>query len=485
MNDSSLRRAKKVTLPSLSITELCHSGDDGAFLVTEADEPYFARYVMADGVGGRRDGLPNWVPAQFNLYPLVLEGSGQPWAEACLYLLAGLEGTPGPDMRTYDAKALDLAAYRRFVEETKIDWTDFHKNKLFRPTYRYCAHLNLMLRTGELGARTLNRRMGSVVGFYRWLVSEGLFTPANPPWKERDVYISSKDSFGFQRTKAIKSTDLAIPVAEQQDTFDETIQDGGRLRPLPLEEQEWLLSALQAAGNTEMILIHLMALVTGARLQTVCTLKVWHTEMASLSDDPNEIVKLPIGPGTGVDTKRNKRLVLHIPGWFYRTLQTYSVSHRACRRRQKCGREDSSQYLFLTQHGTPYYTDKQERQTFDPKNKRRYDFDGGAIGTFIRNVIRPYVQKNFGCKKFDFSFHDTRATFGMNLTDLLLKQVETGKMTLSEVREFVKARMGHESAATTDLYLNYRHRLKFKRAVVGQHESHLKELCRRAMEGVL
>ena len=75
MNDSSLRRAKKVTLPSLSITELCHSGDDGAFLVTEADEPYFARYVMADGVGGRRDGLPNWVPAQFNLYPLVLEGS--------------------------------------------------------------------------------------------------------------------------------------------------------------------------------------------------------------------------------------------------------------------------------------------------------------------------------------------------------------------------------------------------------------------------
>lgn len=477
--------AMKVTLPCLSITEMCRQSDEGAFLVTEAKEPYFVRYVMADDISVRRDGMPNWVQARFNLYPLVLEGTGQPWAEACLYLLAGLEGAPRPDMRTFDAKALDLGAYRRFIEETEIDWTDFPKNKLFKPTYRYCAHLNLLRRSGELEAKTLNRRMGSVVGFYRWLVSEGLFTPANPTWKERDVYISSKDSLGFQRTKAVKSTDLAIPVAEQQDTFGETIQDGGRLRPLLQEEQEWLLSALQATGNTEMTLMHLMALVTGARLQSVCTLKVWHTEMELVSDDPNEVVKLPIGPGTGVDTKRDKRLVLHIPAWFYRALQTYANSHRARRRRQKSGKDDTSQYLFLTQHGTPYYSDKHERLTFDPMNKRRYDFDGGAIGTFIRNVIRPYIEKNFQCRKFDFSFHDIRATFGMNLTDLLLEQVEAGQMTLAEVREYVKTRMGHESAATTDLYLNYRHRLKFKRVVVGQHEIHLKDLCRRAMEGVL
>ncbi len=484
MNDALRRSAMKLTLPTLFITELCQPGDEGALAIEDALEPYFARQVMAEGDDCRRDGLPNWAPANFNLFPVVLEGSGQPWAEACLYLISGIEGAPNPDMRTYDARALDLAAYRRFLEETNIDWTEFPKNKLFKPTYRYRAHLNHLLRAGELGAKTLNRRMGSVVGFYRWLVSEKFLSPANPPWKERDVYITSKDNFGFQRTKTVKSTDLAVPVPVQQDTFDESIQDGGKLRPLPMEEQEWLLSALLAADNTEMTLIHLMALVTGARLQTVCTLKVFHTEMTAPSD-PNVLVKLPVGPGTGVDTKGDKRLVLHIPGWFYLALQTYAHSERARRRRQKSGKDNSSQYLFLTQHGTPYYADKQERQTFDPTNKRRYDFDGGAIGTFIRNVIRPYIEKKYGCKKFDFSYHDTRATFGMNLTDLLLEQVEAGRATLSEVREYVKTRMGHESAATTDLYLNFRHKLKFKRVVVEQRETHLKDLCRQAMEGVL
>lgn len=484
MTDAGPTLAMKVTLPTLALTELCEPSDEGALMVSDAKEPYFARQVMAEGTEGRRDGMPNWVPARFNLFPLVLDGAGKPWAEACLYLLAGMEGTPSPDMRTYDAKALDLAAYRRFIDETKIDWTEFPKNKLFKPTYRYRAYLNLLLRTGELGAKTLSRRMSSVVGFYRWLVSEGFLSPANPPWKERDVYITSKDSYGFQRTKTVKSTDLTIPVPVQQDTFDETIQDGGKLRPLPMDEQEWLLAALQAAGNTEMTLMHLMGLVTGARLQTVCTLKIWHTELAAPAN-PNEEVKLPIGPGTGIDSKRDKRMVLHIPGWFYHALQTYANSERARRRRQKGAKDDSSQYLFLTQHGTPYYTDKQDRQTFDPANSRRYDFDGGAVGTFIRNVVRPYVEKTYGCRKFDFSFHDTRATFGMNLTDFLLRQVEAGKLTLAYVREYVKTRMGHDSAATTDLYLDFRHKVKFKRAVVEQHEMHLKLLCDKAMEGVL
>lgn len=484
MTDAGSSDAMKVTLPTFSVTELCQPVDDGAFLASDAKEPYFVRQVMAEGTGARRDGMPNWVPARFNLFPLVLESSGQPWAEACLYLLSGVEGSPNREMRTYEGKALDLAAYRRFIEESNIDWTEFPKHKLFKPTYRYRAHLNSLLRAGALSAKTLNRRMSSVVSFYRWLVAEGLFVPANSPWKERDVYITSKDTFGFQRTKTVKSTDLAIPVPEQQDTFDERIHDGGKLRPLPAEEQEWLLKALLTAGNIELTLIHLMGLLTGARLQTVCTMKVRHTHL-EVPDGPNGEVRLPVGPGTGVDTKRDKLLVLHIPGWFYQALQTYANSERARRRRSKNGNADSGHYLFLTRQGTPYYADKQDRQTFDPENKRRYDLDGGAVGTFIRNVIRPFVERNFGCKKFDFNFHDTRATFGMNLTDFLLERVQVGEMTLSEMREFVKTRMGHDSAAMTDRYLNYRHKLKIKRAVVERHESHLKDLCRRAMEGVL
>ncbi len=486
MPEQQFQTARKITLPVIEVTELCQFDDKGAKLVTDCLESYFVRSVdtLVDDFGNRLDGQPRWGHSHFNLFPVVLEGNGQPWAEACIFLLSSAENSPDAEMRTVDGRALDLAAYRRYLEDEGIEWTVFPKNKLFRPTYRYRAHLNFLLRAGELSPKTLNRRMGSSIAFYRWLISESLLVPTNPPWIERDAYITSKDTFGFRRTKTVKTTDLAIPVPEQQDTFDGTIQDGGRLRPLPQEEQEWLLNSLAAAGNTEMTLIHLMGLVTGARMQTVCTMKVYHVE-TDAPDDQNYDLRLPIGPGTGVDTKGDKRMVLHIPGWFYRVLQTYARSKRARRRRQKSGLDTSDNYLFLTQHGTPYYADKQDRKTFDPKNKRRYDFDGGAIGTFIRNVIRPYVEKNYACKHFDFRFHDTRATFGMNLTDLLLKQVEAGVLTLSYVREYVKTVMGHEHVATTDLYLNYRHRLKFKRAVVEQHESHLKELCRKAMEDVL
>lgn len=477
--------AMKLTLPAFSITERCHPEDEGAVVVSDARDPYFARPLKVESGSFRRDGLPSWTQASFNLFPIVLEGNGQPWAEACLYLVSLAENTPNPDMRTLDAHALDLAAYRRYIEEEgAFDWLKFPKNKLFRPTYRYRAHLNFMLRAGELKAKTLNRRMGSVVAFYRWLIAEKLLSLENPPWVERDVYITSKDRYGFAKSKVIKSTDLAIPVPEQQDTFDETIIDGGRLRPLPRDEQEWLLEALAATGNTEMTLIHVMGLVTGARLQTVCTIKVRHTQL-KVPEDLNAPVKLPIGPGTGVDTKRDKQMVLEIPGWFYRALQIYADSDRAKRRRKKSGREDSGQYLFLTQHGLPYYADKQDRQAFNPDNKRRYDFDGGAVGTFIRTVIRPWVEKTYGCQQFDFSFHDTRATFGMNLTELLLRQVEAGVTTLAYVREYVKTRMGHDSVATTDLYLGYRHKLKYKRAVVGEHEKHLKALCSNAMKGLL
>lgn len=476
--------AMKATLPVFRLTTSCGAEEDGAVEVEDAIEPYWVVPVQNDAGDSRRDGLPAWAAARFNLFPLVLEGGGQPWAEACLYLLDAAENSPNVDMRTLEGRALDLGAFKRFIEDTGIDWTTFPKNKMFRPTYRFRAHQNSLLRAGELKQKTVNRRMGTVVAFYRWLKEDEFLKFENPPWQEKDVYITSKDHFGFRRTKTVKSTDLAIPVPQQQDTFDGTIVDGGRLRPLPPEEQAWLLEALEAAGNIEMTLIHLMGLVTGARLQTICTLKVAHTQLA-VSEGENGVVRLPIGAGTAVDTKWNKRMVLQIPTWFYQTLQTYAQSERAQRRRMKSGRTDTGQYLFLTQHGTPYYADKKDRQTFDPLNQRRYDLDGGAIGTFIRNVIRPHVEQTHGCKHWDFSFHDTRATFGMNLTDHLLQKVEAGIVSLSEVREYVKTRMGHKSAATTDLYLNYRHRLKFKRLVVEEHEAHLKGLCNRAMKGML
>jgi integrase len=133
----------------------------------------------------------------------------------------------------------------------------------------------------------------------------------------------------------------------------------------------------------------------------------------------------------------------------------------------------------------PFYRCKEESRAYDATNTLRHNKVGQAVRQFITEQVIPFVRTKYGARNFHYQFHDTRATFGMNMTDHQLKLVEQGKTTLKEVREFVKTRMGHESAATTDLYLQYRSNLKLVRWVGVEYESHLKKLSERAMKGLL
>lgn len=55
---------------------------------------------------------------------------------------------------------------------------------------------------------------------------------------------------------------------KSNDDYSEYIDDSGKLRPLPKDEQVALIQALKAIGNTEMTLAFFLALATGARLHT-------------------------------------------------------------------------------------------------------------------------------------------------------------------------------------------------------------------------
>ena len=61
--------------------------------------------------------------------------------------------------------------------------TDFPVQKLQRPTYRFNGHLKHAVSAGEIATATAKRRMGNVITFYRWLESENVFRPAQPPWR--------------------------------------------------------------------------------------------------------------------------------------------------------------------------------------------------------------------------------------------------------------------------------------------------------------
>jgi len=380
-------------------------------------------------------------------------------------------------MSTYDGIAGDLGTFKAFIEEEDIDYTDFPVRKLYRPTYRYSGYLKQRIQAGEMAPSTASRSMIAVIGFYRWLISEGYLNPENQPWVEGDRYIQFRDSKGFNQIKVVKTTNVAIKVPKQQDPYAGTIDDGGKLRPLTYEEQEQVLKVLLKIDNTEIVLLHLIALFTGARIQTACTFRVRHVQM-ELSDGEKEVA-VPIGAGTGIDTKYDKQMTLFLPRWLYEKLRTYSLSERAQKRRKLAGRDDENQFLFLTDRGTPFYQSNDGRLEFNPDLKIKHEKLGQTVRQYIRSTIIPKVLKALG-KKFYYRFHDLRASYGMNLTDHMLSLVQAGKITLHDAREFVKTRMGHRSAATTDLYLNYRSSFELVKHAQSSYEAYLKQLADKA-----
>jgi integrase len=480
--------ARKTVLPTFSLTELCGEGEPGAFKRTipstkhgEGIKYWYRRLTIE--VPEKNGKIPEEICSCYNLFPVVLNQDGVPWDIATIYLLSRLEGVLTPVMATYHGIADDLASYLRFLEKEGIDFTNFPKHKLHRPTYRFYGDLKIAVHAGEVSVTTAKRRMGTVIGFYRWLKDEGLVLPGkNIPWNESDKYLSITDRRGLKMSKKVITTDVSIKVPKQHDPYTNTIEDGGKLTPLLKDEQLWLAEALRKLGNTEIRLIHLMAIFTGSRIQTVLTMRVRHVRLV-LPDGLSEI-RFLVGPGTGVDTKGDKQMSLHIPVQLYEKLSTYSHSERARKRREKAaGGDTEDQYLFLSQQGAPFYQSKSQSMAFDASNKLRHSKAGQGVRQFITERVIPMV-RTLHKPKFYYKFHDLRATFGMNLTNAQLELVQEGKIKLDQARNFVKTRMGHESSATTDIYLNYQQNLDHIRVSVSEYQSHLNHLLNVAMEGL-
>lgn len=478
--------ARKVVLPQFEVTELADAADINAKMIAihptdnTPGGTYFIRPQMVPNESIYRDSQATWVATRFTLYPVILSGDGTPWPEANMWILSLLKERVHPNMSSFTSIAEDLTAYLRFIEEKDVDWLDFPSQKLIRPTYRFNGHLKHLIQNQEISAGTARRRMSTIIRFYRWLIEEDVFSPKYPPWKDSDRYIEFKGNYGASTFKKVSTTDVSIRAVKQNDPYDECIEDGGKLRPLSQEEQHWLMEALSSLGNTEMTLIHLFGLVTGARIQTILTFRVKDV-LKDIGPSPQGFLRYPIGPGTGIDTKFDKKMVLHIPIWFYEMLHIYALSARARKRRLKAkGGDIESQYLFLSIRGAPLYAARPNQSQIE-SNKIRHSKVGQGVRQYMTDYIIPYIQKKYDAR-FHYRFHDLRATFGMNLVDERLKLVEEGKTTLKEVIVFVQTRMGHASSATTEKYLNYRGRLHIAHVIQNGWELRLEQMARNAMD---
>ncbi|MCY0858711.1 integrase core domain-containing protein [Cupriavidus sp. D39] len=228
--------ARRTTIRQLPLTEVVDRDTPGATpvsITTHEGGTIYHTVPLADpDTGRRRDARPQWIADTFPLFPVVRLADGAPWAEANVWLIDMMESKSSPNMLTFAGIADDLVAFRRYLDDEGIDWLAFPANKRQRPTYRYSASIRLAVQAGELSPGVARRRMGAVVRFYRWLITEAGFRPANAPWVESDRFIEFKDQKGFSSVIEVKTTDLSISGRRAEDPWDDRIQDGGRLRPL-------------------------------------------------------------------------------------------------------------------------------------------------------------------------------------------------------------------------------------------------------------
>ncbi|MBD9503299.1 integrase [Pseudomonas sp. PDM17] len=401
-------------------------------------------------------------------FPVVLSGDGGLWHEANFYLFSRYKnGSIG--IETCSDISKDLSLFKRYLEDEELSYTYFPEEKLKRVTYRYRSSLLNKVRSREISSSTAKRRIGAVVSFYRWLGENGVFIPENNPWVESERYLIGGDRVGNKILRKIKVTDLSIKAPKLLDT--EIIYDGGKLKPIPLDRQIHLLEVLVEAGNPEMLLAHCIALFTGARIQTVLTLRAG--VFAGEFEDRRHY-QVFAGPETGVDTKYGKNITLLFPGWLMSRLATYRESPRWAGRAEKFRSRENreSDYLMMTNRGEPYYLSRQDVTA----SQSRYKSEGQAVRQFIYDQVIPRLSRN-GADVWRYQFHDLRATCGMNIVDALMPRVERNEMSLSYVREYVRTRLSHESFKTTDLYLDYRRLNNLVAVAQFDWEEHLKDIA--------
>jgi len=426
---------------------------------------------------------------QYSHFSYLVNDDGSLWEDGNRYLLWKVRMNHTVSSTTLLSIANKLKLYKEFCDKERIDYLIAPK-KYRRPNWLYRE--SLMKRIGKpkhengLESSTVKSHMSEINNFHQWLIDVKGVNYAYDLWEKSEFYISYSDRHGFKHGKKVESKD-ASQVPSSANDQDGTIFDGEKLKPLLEEEQLALLDALEELDNPEMKIGFLIALTTGARMQTVFTLRLKHfikdlptnfshtNEWIKTLDSVNDSdeIEVLVGPGTGCDTKGSKLYKLFFPGWLYKHIRIYIASQRAWDRREKAisQKSDLDQYIFLTQKNSqPFYASKEDI------NKNKYSVlpSGNAVRNFLYTKIKNTLKKNG--HKFSFKFHDLRATFGMNFIDAnihLTKEKGSGITELYLI-EKLQERMAHSDINTTMRYLNFRNMQKLKRAAQNKYERKMK-----------
>ncbi|PNV99395.1 site-specific integrase [Pseudomonas protegens] len=391
-------------------------------------------------------------------FPFLFHKDGTPWIEANSYLYHIIQDQHPNERPTDQARriAAELLDYLIFCESQGIDWKDFSgKRPSHRPTYKY---FNYLKNQSKRSSRVTNQYTGAVYNFYKYV---------SRYWHSIDMErvdtvrtfksfsSTAKGSFLIERVR--RSQTLSTAPTVQPDIG--TVRDEGEdLRPLTNQQLKMLQDSLtKHKWRVQDRLIVDTALMTGARKQTVLTLRLKHLAQfteENLRRDNTYAVKC--GPGTGIDTKHSKALTIYIPKALASRLSIWAKSPTASKRQKKFmdlaasgpigsqwKREDV--YLFLSEQGNSYYVSKDDPNYPFIKTPAK-----GQVTTTIKRKILKYSGSTF---PKDFTFHWLRATFAFQLYQYLQPLVDSGRLGSSDQISIIQIRLSHSYRETTEHYL--------------------------------
>jgi integrase len=414
-------------------------------------------------------------PSSIDRLHVIVQPDGALWLEGCLYLF-WCHCVKGLHHFTISNAAGDLSHMMNKLLEGGRDYNIFRGLVIERPTYFYKSQLKIEISNGTIKRKPANRKISNAVNFYRWKVIERDFKPEEEMWKSIIKHRRFTDEYGVTQIQEIISTDLSFKVKDSIAT-GRFLRDGGRLFPIDRENQNNLLNALTELQNTEMLLAHIVSITTGMRMQSSLTLRHDNIVHGIGSDnDPRkfDLHYIEMGEGTLVEAKNGKQQSVAMPAWVHNLLHIYINSKRHKERAMKSPiTDDNAQYVFLTRTGRPYYVAGLDRKLFNYSAEA-----GSALRQFIKKVMDKLAQAN---TPLSYSFHDLRATFGMNLLEDYMKQIKDGKMNQIELLDKLRRRLNHEDVNVTLAYLKYRDEHPLLAQAQDEFEIHLETLIRSEM----
>lgn len=362
--------------------------------------------------------------------PQIFWDDGRGWHEANIWALDRAASNQ-IDAETTKRTMKHLSRYADFIEAQGTNWQHFPVRREEQVLRKFRKHLIDEVGNGTLAGSTAANCMNAVIQFYRFADLHGLVRSGGPMWTDRLAVIPFYDAAGFKRSMVRLTNDLKIPNRKRVGAH---LEDG--LVPLRSDHMRELLAYTAEHETEELHLMLSTGFFTGARVGTVTSLTV--SSLQTSREDPQTpgIYLLAVGPGTGIDTKFSVTGNLMIPHSVLVDLRAYATSTERLLREAKADQSDKD-LLFLARSGRPYSGETMNRLVAEMRKR--------AVKAGLEYMHR-------------FRFHQSRATFGTWLMQILL---DSGAKT--DAIRVVRDAMLHKDEKTTLAYITFLENVRVKK----------------------